>query len=301
MRRALRGRLYSFRPSHQSGASNVKPKDSQEIIWRLHKQLRQRQSHSYRSRIFSHSLQYLTKSAKVSRVVSIKRKLYSTLAPHFSPPGCLVSQMKVLLFTVLATMALVGVVSARGRVFNRFSPESLANLGYGGHGGMHRTPPFFEVRCEINRRTSFNFSVLPSPSPRTTWLKTNRTQWNASPATEMFARPMTTVALAPSANGTALTAGVVSSWGAVDWARFAEEMRIVSPDWFVRWPRAVWSVSAAFPCPCRSNITRSATRPRTATLRGDSVVSCSDGIAKRIERWVRIPGPVAEPWPGGIE
>lgn len=56
--------------------------------------------------------------------------------------------MKGLFFVaVLSTIAMA--VSGRGGVFNRFSPEILANLGYGGgqgHSGMyHRAQPFFEV------------------------------------------------------------------------------------------------------------------------------------------------------------
>lgn len=36
----------------------------------------------------------------------------------------------------LAVLLVVQRVSAWGGLFNRFSPEMLANLGYGGHGGV---------------------------------------------------------------------------------------------------------------------------------------------------------------------
>lgn len=196
--------------------------------------------------------------------------------------------MKVLLLAVLATMALVG-VSARGRVFNRFSPETLANLGYGGHGGMHRTQPFFEVRKKgVNLDGQSISLAFFSNFPRTTWLKTNPTRWNASRATGTSARPMITVVPERSAIGTALTGVDVSLFEDDAWARFVVGMRTVNPDLFAHWQREVWSEFAACPSPCRSNTTRSATRPRTATLREVFVVSCRDGIVRRIERWVRI-------------
>ena len=59
----------------------------------------------------------------------------------------------MLLFLILGTLAVAG-VSARGRVFNRFSPETLANMGYG-HGGMHhRIQPFYEVSGVSGKRCS---------------------------------------------------------------------------------------------------------------------------------------------------
>lgn len=36
-------------------------------------------------------------------------------------------------------------VLAWGGLFNRFSPEMLSNLGYGGHGGYGRAQPFLQV------------------------------------------------------------------------------------------------------------------------------------------------------------
>ena len=36
-------------------------------------------------------------------------------------------------------------VNAWGGLFNRFSPEMLANMGYGGHGGAYRPQSYLQV------------------------------------------------------------------------------------------------------------------------------------------------------------
>lgn len=96
------------------------------------------QAHSYRSRIFPAILRVLSEELRTILILVCGRS--------FVPAAATAAEMKVLLVvTALAVLAIPG-TSARGRVFNRFSPEILANLGYGGHGGMHhRTQPFFEV------------------------------------------------------------------------------------------------------------------------------------------------------------
>lgn len=53
--------------------------------------------------------------------------------------------MKTVFLVFLGAIVLTAEVSARGRVFNRFSPEILANLGYGGQSGIYRGQPFYEV------------------------------------------------------------------------------------------------------------------------------------------------------------
>lgn len=59
--------------------------------------------------------------------------------------------MKGLISLLLGAVILAVGVSARGRVFQRFSPEILANLGYGGgHMGMYR-----EVRWEWDEGSEF--------------------------------------------------------------------------------------------------------------------------------------------------
>lgn len=45
-------------------------------------------------------------------------------------------KMKSLLIPLLAICLLGRHVAAWGGLFNRFSPEMLANMGYGGHGGF---------------------------------------------------------------------------------------------------------------------------------------------------------------------
>lgn len=44
----------------------------------------------------------------------------------------------------VANMAYIG-VEAWGGLFNRFSPEMLSNLGYGGHGGYINRPGLLQV------------------------------------------------------------------------------------------------------------------------------------------------------------
>jgi len=48
---------------------------------------------------------------------------------------------------LLAALALLspGVVDAWGGLFNRFSPEILSNLGYGGRAGPYKPQPFLQV------------------------------------------------------------------------------------------------------------------------------------------------------------
>jgi len=55
-----------------------------------------------------------------------------------------VAAMRSLLSGTLALLAVLNSVSAWGGLFNRFSPEMLSNLGYGGHGG-YRAQPFLQV------------------------------------------------------------------------------------------------------------------------------------------------------------
>ena len=44
-----------------------------------------------------------------------------------------------------AILLLGGSVNAWGGLFNRFSPEMLANMGYGSHGGSYRPQSFLQV------------------------------------------------------------------------------------------------------------------------------------------------------------
>ncbi|KAJ9595140.1 hypothetical protein L9F63_013548, partial [Diploptera punctata] len=53
------------------------------------------------------------------------------------------TRMKSLVSGTLAFLAVLSGVSAWGGLFNRFSPEMLSNLGYGGHGG-YRAQPFLQ-------------------------------------------------------------------------------------------------------------------------------------------------------------
>jgi hypothetical protein len=48
---------------------------------------------------------------------------------------------------LLAALALLspGIVDAWGGLFNRFSPEILSNLGYGGRAGPYKPQPFLQV------------------------------------------------------------------------------------------------------------------------------------------------------------
>jgi len=55
-----------------------------------------------------------------------------------------VAAMRSLLSGTLTLLAVLNSVSAWGGLFNRFSPEMLSNLGYGGHGG-YRAQPFLQV------------------------------------------------------------------------------------------------------------------------------------------------------------
>lgn len=55
-----------------------------------------------------------------------------------------VAAMRSLFSGTLALLAVLNSVSAWGGLFNRFSPEMLSNLGYGGHGG-YRAQPFLQV------------------------------------------------------------------------------------------------------------------------------------------------------------
>jgi hypothetical protein len=55
-----------------------------------------------------------------------------------------VAAMRSLLSGTLALLAVLNSVSAWGGLFNRFSPEMLSNLGYGGH-GCYRAQPFLQV------------------------------------------------------------------------------------------------------------------------------------------------------------
>lgn len=57
--------------------------------------------------------------------------------------------MKLPALWICGLLLVVGGRGARawGGVFNRFSPEMLSNLGYGGHGGSsYRPQPFIQVR-----------------------------------------------------------------------------------------------------------------------------------------------------------
>ena len=56
----------------------------------------------------------------------------------------IVAAMRSLFSGTLALLAVLNSVSAWGGLFNRFSPEMLSNLGYGGHGG-YRAQPFLQV------------------------------------------------------------------------------------------------------------------------------------------------------------
>lgn len=49
---------------------------------------------------------------------------------------------------LLAALALLspGIVDAWGGLFNRFSPEILSNLGYGGRAGPYKPQPFLQVK-----------------------------------------------------------------------------------------------------------------------------------------------------------
>jgi hypothetical protein len=60
--------------------------------------------------------------------------------------------MKFPALWICGLLLLVGGKGARawGGLFNRFSPEMLSNMGYGGHGGSsYRPQPLFQVRIAI--------------------------------------------------------------------------------------------------------------------------------------------------------
>lgn len=48
------------------------------------------------------------------------------------------------MLVLVANTAYIG-VEAWGGLFNRFSPEMLSNLGYGGHGGYMNRPGLLQV------------------------------------------------------------------------------------------------------------------------------------------------------------
>lgn len=56
----------------------------------------------------------------------------------------------VITLVLVANTAYIG-VEAWGGLFNRFSPEMLSNLGYGGHGGYMNRPGLLQVlrNCTI--------------------------------------------------------------------------------------------------------------------------------------------------------
>lgn len=58
----------------------------------------------------------------------------------------------VITLVLVANTAYIG-VEAWGGLFNRFSPEMLSNLGYGGHGGYMNRPGLLQVFKEV---TFFN-------------------------------------------------------------------------------------------------------------------------------------------------
>lgn len=49
-----------------------------------------------------------------------------------------------IILILVASTAYIG-VEAWGGLFNRFSPEMLSNLGYGGHGGYLSRPGILQV------------------------------------------------------------------------------------------------------------------------------------------------------------
>lgn len=57
---------------------------------------------------------------------------------------------------LVANTAYIG-VEAWGGLFNRFSPEMLSNLGYGGHGGYLNRPGLLQV----SRNTYLSCKKLP--------------------------------------------------------------------------------------------------------------------------------------------
>uniref|UniRef100_A0A182Y0J1 Uncharacterized protein n=1 Tax=Anopheles stephensi TaxID=30069 RepID=A0A182Y0J1_ANOST len=59
-----------------------------------------------------------------------------------------------------AILLLGGSVNAWGGLFNRFSPEMLANMGYGSHGGSFRPQTFLQVGIQ----SFFRSNIRPSPS-----------------------------------------------------------------------------------------------------------------------------------------
>uniref|UniRef100_U5EU83 Putative prohormone-3 n=1 Tax=Corethrella appendiculata TaxID=1370023 RepID=U5EU83_9DIPT len=52
--------------------------------------------------------------------------------------------MKSQLLLILIGATFLCTVNAWGGLFNRFSPEMLANMGYGSHGGAYRQQPYFQ-------------------------------------------------------------------------------------------------------------------------------------------------------------
>lgn len=66
----------------------------------------------------------------------------------------------VVLIVLGAILLCGGTANAWGGLFNRFSPEMLANMGYGGHGGGYRLQPYFQVNKFLTFLFFFKFTNL---------------------------------------------------------------------------------------------------------------------------------------------